>query len=282
MLNLSKTSQIKQIMAKYGFRVSKALGQNFIIDPQVCPKIAELGGAAENVGALEIGPGIGVLTAELAKRCKKVVAVELDKRLLPILNETLSEFDNVEIVCGDVLEIDLHALLEKHFAGMDVVVCANLPYYITSPIVMALLEQKLPVKSITVMVQKEAAERICAPVPSRAMGAVTVAVRWYSEPCVLFEVEAAAFMPPPDVTSAVIRLDVRESPPVLVEDEAMFFKVVKAAFSQRRKTVLNCLASGFAMDKPKVNELLLKAKVTPNSRAEQLSMQDFAAISNLL
>lgn len=267
-------------MAKHGFRFSKTLGQNFIINPDVCPKIAEFGGVSGNTGVLEIGPGIGVLTAELAKRGKKVVAIELDNRLLPVLADTLAEFNNITVVHGDVLKLDLHALLAEHFSGMDVVVCANLPYYITSPVIMSLLEAKLPVKSITVMVQKEAAMRICAKIPSREAGAVTHAVAWYSEPELLFEVGRESFLPPPDVTSAVIRLLVRETPPVAVKDEAMFFRVVKAAFSQRRKTILNCLSSFFHIEKQKAQAILASANVSPGMRAEQLAIADFAAIAD--
>lgn len=282
MQNLSNPVYIRQIMSKHGVHMSKALGQNFITDSEICPRIAELGGASKDTGVLEIGPGIGVLTAELAKRAKKVVAVELDKRLLPVLAETLVDYNNVTIINADILKLDLHELLANHFDGMDVVVCANLPYYITSPIVMALLEAKLPVKSITVMVQKEAAARICAEIPSRASGAVTVAVRWYSEPRLLFEVPPEAFMPPPDVTSAVIRLDVLSEPPVCVKDSAMFFRTVKAAFSQRRKTVLNCISAFFGMDKAKTAEILKSAGVSPTARAEQLRLEDFAGIADRL
>lgn len=282
MLNLSGPAEIRKIMSKYGFNMSKALGQNFITDPGVCPKIAENAGVTPDTGVLEIGPGIGVLTAELASRAKKVVAVEIDKRLLPVLKETLADFDNITLINADVLKLDLHALIAENFADMDVVVCANLPYYITSPIVTALLEAKLAINSITVMVQKEAAERICAAMPSRAAGAVTAFVRWHSEPEILFEVKREAFMPPPDVTSAVIRLHMREKPPVEVEDEAMFFKVVKGAFSQRRKTISNCLSSFFAMDKAKTNEIIMAAGVSPAARAEQLKLEDFARIADML
>lgn len=280
MQNLSDAATIKRIMSRHGFNMSKALGQNFIIDAEICPRIAESGGVTSETGVLEIGPGIGVLTQQLASRAKKVVAVELDKRLPAVLADTLTDFDNVTIINADVLEIDLHALLREHFGGMDVVVCANLPYYVTSPIVMRLLESKLPVKAVTVMVQKEAGERICADLPSRKSGAVTVAVRWYSEPEMLFEVSRDAFLPPPDVTSAVIRLNVRESPPCKVKNEEMFFKTVKAAFSQRRKTLQNCLSSFFGMDKTKIAEIIAAAGLMPAARAEELRMEDFAAVAD--
>jgi len=281
MNNLSNPATIRGLMSKHGFRFSKTLGQNFIIDDSVCPKIAELSGAAKDVCALEIGPGFGVLTAELAKRCGKVLAIDIDKRLFPVLSETLAGCDNVEVICGDVMKTDLNAMIRERSGGLRVIVCANLPYYITSPVIMRILESKLPVKSVTVMVQKEAAARICAPIPSRQMGAVTVAVRWHSEPKLLFEVPPESFMPSPDVTSAVIRLDVRSTPPVNVADEAMFFKVVKAAFSQRRKTLLNCIASGFALEKARAAELLSKAGVPASVRAEQLTLRDFAAVADI-
>jgi len=268
-------------MSKYGFRFSKSLGQNFIIDPGVCPEIAELAGAEKDVFALEIGPGFGVLTAELAKRCGKVLAIELDRRILPVLGETLAEYDNVEVLNGDAMQVDLNALIREKFEGRRVIVCANLPYYITSPVIMRILESKLPVESVTVMVQKEAAARICAPIPSRQMGAVTVAVRWHSEPELLFEVPAASFMPAPDVTSAVIRLAVRSHPPARVTDEAMFFRVVKSAFSQRRKTLLNCIAAGFSLEKAKAAELLNEAGVPSSRRAEQLTLEEFAAVADM-
>lgn len=282
MPNLSDINYIRRVMLKHGFKLSKQLGQNFIVDPEICPQIAAMGGAEKDIGVLEIGPGAGVLTAELAARAGKVVAVELDSRLLPVLKETLAEFDNVTVINADVLKLDLHALIKEYFSGMRVAVCANLPYYITSPIIMALLEAKLPVESITVMVQKEAAERLCATLPSRQAGAVTVAARWYSEPRILLEVPPEVFLPPPDVTSAVIRLDVRKEPPVKVTDEGMFFRVVKGAFSQRRKTLLNCLSAFFRLEKAETEKILHAAGVSPTARAEQLKLEDFAAVAELL
>jgi len=187
MQNLTDINVVRDVLSRHGFTFSKALGQNFLINPSVCPQMAECCGA-DGQGVLEIGPGIGVLTAELAKRAQKVVSLELDKRLLPVLAETLADFDNVTIVNDDVLKVDLRALLEEHFAGMEVCVCANLPYYITSPVIMRLLEERLPFCSITVMVQKEAADRLCAPVGSREAGAVTVAVQYYARAEKLFSV----------------------------------------------------------------------------------------------
>ena len=281
MRGLSDIGTIKYILHRHGFTFSKALGQNFLINPSVCPRMAELSGAGEGVGVIEIGPGIGVLTNELCQLADKVVAVELDKRLIPVLGETLAEYDNVKVINADVLELDLNKLIEEEFSGMEVVICANLPYYITSPVIMKLLEDKLPITAITVMVQKEAAQRICAPVGSRESGAVTVSVNYYAEPSLQFYVSAGSFMPAPKVDSAVIRLDVRKEPPVIT-DEQKFFRVVKAAFSQRRKVISNSLSSGLKMSKDEINEVLAAANVPSNARAEKLSLDDFAAIAGNL
>lgn len=282
MNRLSDIGTIKDILSRHGFTFSKSLGQNFLINPSVCPRMAELSGADKGVGVIEIGPGIGVLTNELCKLADKVVAIELDKRLLPVLEETLGEYDNLKVVNADVLETDLHKLIEEEFSGMEVVVCANLPYYITSPVIMKLLEDKLPISAITVMVQKEAAQRICAEVGSRQSGAVTVSVNYYAKPEMLFSVSAGSFMPAPKVDSAVIRLNVLDEPPVKVNDEKKFFSVIKAAFSQRRKVISNSLSSGLSLDKSKTAEVLEKSGVPLNARAEKLSLQNFADIANNL
>lgn len=279
MKNLSDIGTIKEILSRYGFNFSKGLGQNFLINPSVCPKMAKLSSAGKGVGVIEIGPGIGVLTKELCALSDKVVAIEIDKRLIPVLDETLSGFDNVKVINDDVLKLDLNKLIKEEFEGMKVVVCANLPYYITSPVIMKLLEDKLPIESITVMVQKEAARRMCAEVGSRESGAVTVSVNYYSKPEMLFSVSAGSFMPAPKVDSAVMKLNVYKEPPIKVEDEKMFFSVVKAAFSQRRKTVLNSISSSLGLEKSIVNGVLLDSKVDPRSRAEKLTLDDFAEIS---
>lgn len=281
-MELSNIGTIKEILCKYGFTFSKSLGQNFLINPSVCPRMAEYGGAEKGVGVIEVGPGIGVLTCELAKRADKVVAVELDKRLLPVLDETLAEFDNVKVVNDDILKIDLKKLIEEEFKNKEVVVCANLPYYITSPVIMKLLEDRLPIKSLTVMVQKEAAQRICAEVGTRQSGAVTVAVNYYSTPQLLFNVSAGSFMPAPKVDSAVIRLDILENPIVKLNDEKMFFKVIKSAFGQRRKTLSNSLSAGLSLPKSDIINALEIADVPANYRAEQLKMQQFADIANAI
>ncbi len=282
MENLSNISVIRDVLSRHGFSFSKGLGQNFLINPTVCPRMAEMGNAQPGWGMIEIGAGVGVLTAELAQRADKVVCIEIDSRLLPILDETLAEYDNIKIVNQDVLKVDLHKLIAEEFPNMPVAVCANLPYYITSPIIMNLLESRLPISSLTVMVQKEAAQRICAMPGSREVGAVSIAVRYYCEPKVLFQVSRGSFMPAPDVDSTVIRLDIRKQPEVDVKREEDFFRVVKAAFSQRRKTLSNTLSSGLSMNKTQVAELLERAGVASNLRAEQLSMQQFADIANAL
>lgn len=282
MENLSNISVIRDVLSRHGFSFSKGLGQNFLINPTVCPRMAEMGNAQPGWGMIEIGAGVGVLTAELAQRADKVVCIEIDSRLLPILDETLAEYDNIKIVNQDVLKVDLHKLIAEEFPNMPVAVCANLPYYITSPIIMNLLESRLPISSLTVMVQKEAAQRICAMPGSREVGAVSIAVRYYCEPKVLFQVSRGSFMPAPDVDSTVIRLDIRKQPAVDVKREEDFFRVVKAAFSQRRKTLSNTLSSGLSMNKTQVAELLERAGVASNLRAEQLSMQQFADIANAL
>lgn len=282
MENLSNISVIRDVLSRHGFSFSKGLGQNFLINPTVCPRMAKMGNAQPGWGMIEIGAGVGVLTAELAQRADKVVCIEIDSRLLPILDETLAEYDNIKIVNQDVLKVDLHKLIAEEFPNMPVAVCANLPYYITSPIIMNLLESRLPISSLTVMVQKEAAQRICAMPGSREVGAVSIAVRYYCEPKVLFQVSRGSFMPAPDVDSTVIRLDIRKQPAVDVKREEDFFRVVKAAFSQRRKTLSNTLSSGLSMNKTQIAELLERAGVASNLRAEQLSMQQFADIANAL
>ncbi|MBE6839194.1 MAG: 16S rRNA (adenine(1518)-N(6)/adenine(1519)-N(6))-dimethyltransferase RsmA [Ruminococcus sp.] len=282
MENLTNISVVKDILSRHGFTFSKALGQNFIINPSVCPRIAEEGNAKSGFGVIEIGTGIGVLTAELARRADKVVAIEIDDRLLPILEETLAEFNNVKIVNADVMEVDLHKLIAEEFGGMEVAVCANLPYYITSPIIMMLLESRLPISSITVMVQKEAGVRLTAKMGTRDVGAVTAAVRYFSEPKLLFNVSRGSFMPAPNVDSCVIRLDVLNESRDDVKDEKFFFKVVRGAFSQRRKTLANSLSSSMGIEKSVVYDAIKSAGLAETVRPEQLSMEDFISVANTL
>ena len=249
MKRLSDIGTIKDILSRHGFTFSKALGQNFLINPSVCPRMASCSGAG--------------------------------KGLLPVLDETLAEYDNVKVVNADVLELDLNQLIKDEFDGLEVVVCANLPYYITSPVIMKLLEDRLPISAVTVMVQKEAAQRICAEVGSRMSGAVTVSVNYYAKPQMLFGVSAGSFMPAPKVDSAVIRLDILKEPPVQA-DEGLFFAVVRAAFSQRRKVISNSLSAGLGKSKEEILAVLEAANVPPTARAEKLSLEDFAAIANAI
>ncbi len=280
MSKLSDIKYIKELMAKHGVNFSKALGQNFLINPSVCPRMAENCDGED--GVIEIGAGVGVLTYELSQISEKVVCVELDRKLLPLLDDSLSECDNVKIVNGDILKTDVAKLIEEEFNGKKVSVCANLPYYITSPIIMKLLEEKLPLKSITVMVQKEAAQRLCALPGSRECGAISAAVRYYCEPEILFQVSRGSFLPPPNVDSAVIKLNVLETPPVKADDEKYFFKLIKAAFGQRRKTLNNSLSSGLGLPKEKIKKALEKAELKPTARAEELSLKELCTLSNIL
>lgn len=280
--NLSNIGVIKDVMQRHGFTFSKALGQNFLVNPSVCPRIAEMGNAKAGFGVIEIGTGVGVLTNELAKRADKVVAIEIDERLIPVLEETLAEHDNVKVINADVMKVDLHKLIKDEFDGLEVAVCANLPYYITSPILMMLLEQRLRIRSVTVMVQKEAGTRLCAPVGSRDMGAVTVAVNYFSKPKVLFNVSRGSFMPAPNVDSCVVRFDINEQTPAGVTDEEFFFRMVKAAFSQRRKTLVNSVSAGMGADKTAVAKAVEVCGLKPSVRPEELSMEQLIAFSEAL
>lgn len=281
--DLSDERTVRAVLSRHGFSFSKALGQNFLIDPTVCPEMAR---AATREGAdcvLEIGPGIGVLTASLCEQAKQVVAVELDRRLFPVLRETLADYDNVELVEGDAMQLDLHALLRERFGeGARIAVCANLPYYITSPLLMRLLECRLPIEKLVVMVQKEAAERLCAEVGSREAGAVTVAVRYYAEAHTLFTVGREAFLPAPKVDSAVIELCVRKAPEIELRDEAYFFKMVRAAFAQRRKTAVNGIAAGLNLPKAAVAEAIADTGLPADVRAEKIPMEKLADLANRL
>ena len=279
---LTDIAYVRDLCARHGFTLSKGFGQNFIVNPGVCPKIVEAAGIGPEWGVLEVGPGIGVLTRELARRAARVVAVEVDNRLPPLLAETLAGYDTVEIVMQDILKVDIAALIREKFAGMPVAVCANLPYYITSPILMRLLEEKLPIRQITVMVQKEAAERICAAPGTRQAGAISYAVAYYAKPQVLFSVQPGSFYPPPKVTSAVIRLEVHPEPPVPVPDEAAYFRLVRAAFGQRRKTAANAISAGLGLPKAQVTAAMEQAGLPATARPEQLTLEQFAALSRAL
>ena len=278
---LTDIGTIKEVLSRHGFTFSKKWGQNFLINPSVCPRMAAASGADKQSGVLEIGPGIGVLTKELAKVAGKVVAVEVDERLPAVLKETLADYDNVTVLLGDVLKVDLAALLKEHFGDRPVAVCANLPYYITSPIVMALLESRLPFTSLTLMVQKEAAVRLCAAPGTRDCGAVSLAVQYYAEPEILFSVTRGSFMPAPNVDSAVIRLNIRREPPCAVRDAKLLFRLIRAAFGQRRKTLQNALCGG-GFDKAAVAAACEAAGLSATARAEQLTLVQFAALCDAL
>lgn len=282
MHDLSDINTIKSLLGRHGFTFSKSMGQNFLIDPTVCPRMADSCGIDKDSAVIEIGTGVGVLTKELSLRAAKVAGVELDGRLLPVLAETLTDCRNVEIINEDVLKTDLHKLIAEKFEGRKTYICANLPYYITSPILMYLLENRLPIEAITVMVQKEAADRLCAPVGSRDSGAITVAVNYYATAKRLFDVPRTAFLPSPNVDSAVIRLDLRKEPPVDVPSEEFFFKVVRAAFSMRRKTAQNGLSSGLSISKQTAAEALESAGLSATVRAESLTLEELAELARQL
>lgn len=272
-LNLTSPAELQALFSKYGFSLNKSLGQNFLINPAVCPKMAELAIPDKDFTALEIGPGAGVLTRELSKRCKRVIAVETDRKLQPLLEETLAGFSNTEIIFGDALTLDFSVLLAP---GEHYVCCANLPYYITTPLIMKLLEQRLPLENITVMVQKEAGVRLLAPPGVRECGAVSAAIRFFSEPEKLFDVKRTSFMPPPTVDSVVIRLNVKSQLPDA--DEKTFFRITKCVFAQRRKQAAGLLSAEFGLNKQLIASVLPRA----DSRAENLTSEDLLKLSDFL
>lgn len=271
----------KYAPGKEQHRAKKSLGQNFLVDSTVCPRIAEKA-RIDGTGVLEIGPGFGALTVELAKRAAKVVAVEIDGDVIPKLLENLESYSNVTVIQGDAMELDLKGMIEEQFGDMPVAIVGNLPYYITSPLMMRFLEEELPVESVTVMVQKEAGQRLCAIPGSRECGAVSAAVWYYSEPKILFDVKPGAFRPQPKVTSCVIRLEIRKEPLVDVKDKEWFFKVVRAAFGQRRKTALNAVSALLSIDKETVRKAMASSGITENARAEQITMEMFASLADKL
>lgn len=281
-MDLWNIKTIKYLFDKYNCNFKKSLGQNFLVSKWVCPKMVEMAGVDEKSGVLEIGPGVGVLTVELAKKANKVVAIEIDEKLIPLLGETLSDYNNFEVIKGDVLKIDLHKIIEEKLSNQDVIVCANLPYYITSPIIMYLLESKLPIKSITIMVQKEVARRIVAKERTRDISVLSLAIQYYSEPTILFDVASGNFNPQPDVDSSVINLKLRSQPAVKVKSEKLFFKVISSAFAQRRKTAVNSIANSLGLKKDFVINLFENIGIDLNKRSENLSMEEFGRISDLL
>ncbi len=280
MIDVCDIQVMKPLLAEHGFHFSKAKGQNFLIQRWVPEQIAEKAGVDKTAGVLEIGPGIGPLTQQLALRAEKVCAVELDKRLAPILEKTVGEFSNLEIIWDDVLNQNIPGLVEEKFHGLRPMACANLPYYITSPILSALLEADC-FDSVTVMVQKEVAQRIEAKPGTEDYSAFSVFCQYYAEPEILFDVPAHCFMPQPKVTSAVIQLKVRQNRPWHIEDEKIFFRTVRASFAMRRKKLSNGLASGFPeLGKSGAAEVITAAGFDPNVRGETLSIEGFAAIAN--
>ena len=281
MERLTDIATVKALLEAHGFHFSKALGQNFLINPSVCPRMAQESGATKEHGILEVGPGIGTLTRELCRVAGKVVSIELDERLPALLDKTMADFDNFTLVQGDALGLDLGKLIDEHFSGMPVCVCANLPYYITSPLVMHFLESRLPLETITVMVQKEAAQRLCAKQGSRESGAVTLAVQYYAEAEMLFTVSRGSFLPAPNVDSCVMRLTLHKEPPCAVNDERKMFALIRAAFNQRRKTILNSLM-GAGVTKAQIAAACDACGIAQTARAEQLTLQDFAALSNAI
>lgn len=281
MKNLANPAVIKEILNKNSFSFSKSLGQNFLIDENVLNTITDSAGI-DGACVLEVGPGFGTLTQRLCERAKKVVSVEIDSAAIPILTDNLKECDNLTIVHGDIMKTDIAELIEKEFGSERAVVCANLPYYITSPVIMCLLNPSLPIDAITVMIQKEVAERINSKPGTKDYGVLTLAVGYYAETEICTVVPPSSFMPPPKVSSAVIRLTMREKPPVEVNDEKRYFDVIKAAFAMRRKTLLNALSNGLSLDKNHVEEVLLSLGIDPKRRGETLSDKEFALISNNL
>ena len=279
-MELTNINDIKALLARHGFRFSKSMGQNFLTAAWVPEDIADAAGLDEHTGVLEIGPGIGCLTEQLSLRAGKVVAVELDTALRPVLAETLAGRDNVEIVYGDVLKLDIPALLDEKMPGMRRVVCANLPYNVTGPVISSLLESGC-FDSVTVMIQREVARRICAGPGTKDYGAFTVFVNWYAQPELLFDVSPDCFIPQPKVTSSVIRLDCRSAPPVGVRSEELFRRVVRAAFAQRRKTLLNALGAGFGeLSKETIEKCLRDSGFDPKLRGEVLGIGEFAKIAD--
>ncbi len=279
-MNLTDIRVIRDIEKRFNFGFSKGLGQNFLLDSNVLDEIVD---AAEiDSGVLEVGPGFGVLTQNLLQNADKVVTVELDHRLIPVLEYTLSDFDNLKIIEGDILKLDLKDVIDKEFGGEKISIAANLPYYITTPIITKLIEEKLPIKNIVVMVQKEVAERIAAKPGKKDFGAISVLCQYYTNPRIVTIVPANSFYPAPKVDSAVLCMEVLDKPSIEVSDEKLFFKVVKAAFSQRRKTLLNCLSSSFGIEKSVLSEMLSGIGIEPNIRGEKLDLSQFAKITEAI
>ena len=277
MINLTDYNEIRALLTRHGFRFSKSLGQNFLTAAWVPERIAEEAGLDEQTGVVEVGPGIGCLTAELAKRAGRVASIELDKALLPVLKETLREYDNVTVIPGDATKLDLRALAEEKLPGLRPVVCANLPYNVTTPLLTALIEAGC-FETITVMIQREVARRICAGPGSADYGAFGLFVQWHCETELLFDVPPSCFVPQPKVTSSVIRLTRRPAPPLPVRDEKLLFRIIRAAFNQRRKTLVNALSSGLGLGKVELETVLGEVGLDVRVRGEALDIAAFAAL----
>ena len=279
-MNLTDINEIKALLDRHGFRFSKSLGQNFLTAAWVPEQIADSADIDKNTGVLEIGPGIGCLTKQLSARAGKVVAVELDSALKPVLKETLADCDNVELVFGDVLKLDIKELVSEKLSGLRPVVCANLPYNVTTPLITAFLEAGC-FDTVTVMIQREVAKRICAKPNTADYGAFTVLVNWYADAEILFDVPPSCFIPQPKVTSSVIKLKLREKPPVEVRDKDIFFRVVRGAFGMRRKTLLNALSAYFGeLSKEELENVIVSCGFDPKIRGEVLGIREFAQIAD--
>lgn len=281
-MNLTNPTELKALLNRHGFRFSKAMGQNFLISAWVPERIAAEAGIDKGTGVLEVGPGVGCLTHELAGYAGKVVAVELDERLRPVLAETLADCENTEIVFGDVLRQDLPALAREKFPGLRPVVCANLPYNVTSPLLAAFLDAGC-FETVTVMIQREVAKRLCARPGTADYGAFTVYTQWHAEPEILFDVSPGCFLPAPKVTSSVVKLTVRKTPPAAVRDEKLFFAIVRAAFNQRRKTLVNALSAGLnGVSREQIAAAIAACGLDEKIRGEALGIPEFAALADQL
>jgi len=280
-MKLYSPKVMKEILEKYGFKFSKSLGQNFLIDGNIINKIVDAADIDQNTGVIEIGPGFGTLTQGLCKRAKKVVAIELDKSLKEVHKETLN-YDNIKIIYDDFMKVDVDKLIEEEFEGMDVKLVANLPYYITTPIIMKVLEEKFKISKIVVMVQKEVAERLNAKPNTKEYGAISLAVQYRADTSIAMIVPGSVFMPRPKVDSAVISLSILKEPRIKVKDEKMLFAVVRASFGQRRKTLLNSLSNILKCPKEQINEVLQNVGISPSVRGETLNLEQFGKIADEL
>jgi len=284
MINLTDMKTVRSILGRHGFHFSKKLGQNFLIDPSVCPRIAEEGNAAAGYGVLEIGPGIGTMTQYLAEAAREVAAVEIDSSLIPILKDTLKDWDNVSVINNDILKTDIKKIADEKNGGKPVKVVANLPYYITTPIIMGLFEKNVPVDSITVMVQKEVADRMQVGPGTKDYGALSLAVQYYAKPEIVANVPPNCFMPRPKVGSAVIKLTRYEKPPVDVKDEGLMFRLIRASFNQRRKTLVNGIRNSgdFSLSKDEIEDVFNRCDLPLNIRGEALTLEQFAMLANCI